>query len=159
MATKGTKYQATHEGRTFTRTSPRTYTHAVVVKGNVYADRERCERQTRETWTMNLAYHQAKAAGTSRFLERSSWESPEAHQARVTETQAKAAAYLDGGVEAEVLRQLAAFDLRLKADLAKGFKLDDDGTYWSCAGWCGRPDLAAKLASKEGGVAVAATVK
>jgi len=160
MATK--HYTATHEGRTFTRsTKSRTYTHAVIVPGSVKADLARLLERVRESWKMNLAYNRQLVAGT---VERYSFHSAEEHAARLEKhrtdgTAASAQAWLALGLEGHLEAEAARFKARV-ADGSLGMMLDADGdTYYSCTGWAGRPDLAAKEAAKHGGVAVPAVLK
>ena len=153
---KPTAYTAEHQGFTFTRKSHRTYTHAVLVAGSLDADRARCERDARRNWHTNVAYHQALADGTSTFLARKSWETEDQHSARVAKEQADSSAWLEGGEAGLVERLLAQHDARA----AKVRTLDDGDTYFTCAGWCGRLDLAGKLAgSRTGAVIVEAVTK
>jgi hypothetical protein len=153
------KHTATHEGFTFTRNSAgRAYTHVVVVRQSVAADRLHAERSARTSWSRNLDWHKDCAAGTAEAVAGYDWESAEkraerAASADAQKIKARAVAMLDLGEEGYVAEQLARFDARDQGKLAA-----DGDTYYTSAGWCGRPDLAAKLAASSGGVAVACTM-
>lgn len=153
------KHTATHEGFTFTRNSAgRAYTHVVLVRGSAAADRARAEAEARRYWSRNLEHRQETAAGTSEYVTGYSWMSAEARAKLAAtegvERQAQAVAELEAGEEGMVAAWLARHD-RQQA----GRKLAADGdTYYASAGWCGRPDLAAKLAASSGGFSVACTM-
>lgn len=153
-------HTATHEGFSFTRTSAgRTYTHVVLVRGSAAAQRASCEAEARSCWSRNLKNRMATAAGTSETVTGYSWMSPERRERHHAEDglkyQAEAAAELAAGEEGMVAYWLARHEKRVA-----GRKVAADGdTYYTAAGWCGRPDLAAKLAASSGGFAVACEVR
>ncbi len=163
MSTK--HYSATYCGRTFTRsTNSRTYTHAIIIRESVHADRARCESYARDEWARDLVWHQRNAAGRTFYrstgkLELPTWKTAESEQAEYEESVAKATDWLALGEEGLVAHRLANFDKRLAAEVAKGLLVDADGTYYACAGWAGRHDLAAKEAARTGGMAVVAVLK
>lgn len=157
MAKQSVHYRADHLGFEFFRSSvSRTYTHAVVVAGSYAADRADCERGARYTWKLNLAYHQAFADGSSEFLQRKTWEKDDAAYAeRIAKETADGQAHVALGLDGFVAQQLAAFDARAAARSNRSANNDGDTYFW-CAGWCGRADLAQKLAAKQGGVVLVA---
>lgn len=148
---KSTRYTAEHQGFTFTRNSPRTYTHAVLVQGSVAADRERCERDARHSWHLNLSYHLDRAACrnplATKYPEQYTPERIEADRAESQE-------HLDEGEAGFVARALKRFD----SYAADRKTMDDGDTYFTCAGWCGRLDLAGKLAGKSVGAVIVEAV-
>ena len=156
-------YAATYKGRTFTRSSDRTYTHAIIVKGSVPADRAGAEAGARSEWVENQDWHQGIAAGRTWHRKTGavvlpSYMTAEQEQAEHDADVAKSKAWLAQGEAGLVAERLARFDARQAEAVAKGMIVDADGTYYGCSGWAGRPDLAAKEASKAGGVAVEAVV-
>lgn len=144
-------YTAETQGFTFTRKSHRTYTHAVLVQESKRADREACERSARQSWHMNLAYHQACAEGrnptAARFLD-------QYPPARLEADRVAAQEWLDMGEAGHVAAALARHDARA----AEVKTLDDGDTYFTCAGWCGRLDLAGKLAGSHVGSVIVEAV-
>lgn len=123
---------ATYDGHAFKRVSARTYSHTVIVPGSIAADRAKGEASVRRGWQANLRYCQAQARG--QFVCRT-------HEERQTRIR-KAMDWVALGEQGHVDAYLADFDKRHagKPDLY----------YWN-AGWCGRHDLALKLASKYAG--------
>lgn len=148
---KPTTYTATHRGFSFQRKSLRTYTHAVLVPVSKAARRASAETGARRDWTTNLAYQQAVASGNNPNAKRFPAQyTPE----RLAEDSEKAQAWLDKGVEGLVAEALALFDSR-----SAGWELDTDGdTLWTLSGFCGREDLARKLAAKDAGAVVVPAV-
>lgn len=146
------RHSATHLGFTFTRTSAtRRYTHVVLTQHSMAADRRDAEASARRCWTTNLGYHQERAGGVHRLAEKYPAQyTPEAIAADVAESQA----WLAKGVEGHVAEAMARFDAR-RVDWQT---LDDGDTYFCAAGWCGREDLARKLAAAQGGFIVPAVV-
>lgn len=148
---KSIRYSVEHQGFTFTRNSHRTYTHAVLVQGSVAADRERCERDARWTWHANLSYHLDRAACRNPLAAKYPDQyTPERIEADRVESQE----HLDEGEAGYVARQLKRFD----GYAADRKTMADGDTYFTCAGWCGRLDLAGKLAGKHVGAVIVEVV-
>lgn len=141
---KPTAYTAEHQGFTFTRKSHRTYTHAVLLQGSVAADRERCRRDAHRYWHTNLEYHQHAADGLP---------CPGSRYTVTPDQQAQSKAILEAGEDGYVAQRLAQHDSR-----AKPSTLADGDTYFTCAGWCGRLDLAGKLAGQHAGSVIVEAV-
>lgn len=141
---KATKYTATHEGFTFKRSSARTYTNMVIYLGSVSQDRKDCELGRRSYWKINQRYYRDLANGINRLWDKYPEQfTPE----KIAEEIADAKAWLEKGEEGHVADALARFEERLSKADPKRLRADGD-TYWIDAGWCGRPDLAQKLAAK-----------
>lgn len=149
------RHSATHQGFTFTRTSAnRTYSHAVLVQEDLAEDRKRAERNGREYFRINASYWRELAGGVHESAQRFPGQyTPERIATDIAEAQAK----LDMGEAGHADASLARFDARQAAKPTK--TLADGRTYFTCAGWCGREDLARKLASSAGGFIVPAVVK
>lgn len=148
---KATAYSATHQGFTFTRNSHRTYTHVVLVQQSKAEDRVSCERTARGAYHANLRYHTACAEGRNPTAARfPDTYTPERIEADRIESQA----WLDLGEQGHVDAALA----RLSDYTATQQTLDDGDTYFTCAGWCGRLDLAGKLAGKHSGAVIVPAV-
>lgn len=148
---KPTAYTAEHQGFTFTRKSHRTYTHAVLVQQSKAADREACEREARRYWHVNLSYQLECAAGKNPTAKRFPDQYP---PERLEADRVDAQAWLDKGENGHVADALARHDAR-----AVEVKTMADGdTYFSCAGWCGRLDLAGKLAGQHAGSVIVEAV-
>lgn len=147
-------------GATFTRTTAnRSYSHMVVAIYRVASERARAEQAARDTWKMNLKYTQECAAGGHRaqvieasgFHPDHGYSDPVKYAAYVArqhgldvEQKAHALAKLAHGVEGAVADRLAQFD----AAIATSRYNSADGTeFYRDAGWCGRLDLAEKLAA------------
>lgn len=129
------KYTATHEGFTFKRTSQnRTYTHAVLVRCSLRADIEREIQRARKTYAQDLDFYRDIATGAreaSSHYEGDPAASRESAQAWIDAgPDGLAAKYVDHLTRSRAGRQLAA----------------DGDTYYAYIGWCGRLDLAEKLA-------------
>ena len=137
------KHSATHQGFTFTRNSKgRTYSHAVLVQRDLVEDRKRWECSGRDSFRVNKGY----------------WlELVQGRHNRSAQDIAAAQVKLDMGEAGHADEALARFDARQAAKPTK--TLADGRTYFVCAGWCGREDLARKLASSAGGFIVPAVVK
>ena len=141
---KPTSYIASFEGATFTRSSKRTYTHAVLCRRSLAEDRANLEQSVRWNWKQNRAYYASLVDGTcSLFVEFDYSEEKRAKSA------ADGAAWLAGGLERHLSEALGAFDARVAGRPDR---------YLVCEGWCGRPDLAQKLAASVGGIVVPAVV-
>lgn len=146
-------YKATlPTGAVFTRTSVRVYSHMVVAVYDAAEERLACERQHRGTWKLNLKYRQECATGAHKStpFQSERWTA-EQNAREVVETDKRNAAQkahaqelLDKGVEAIVAEELAAYDERRLTDK---FASADRTEFYRDAGWCGRLDLAEKLAT------------
>lgn len=156
-----THYMTTLDNVTFTRTTAnRTYTHMVVGKTNIAQARVNAEKSARTYWETSLSYMQERAEGkhpahitpVSGFHESYGMADPVKYAAYVAECDKQSAkrvvdalAWLAIGEEGLVAQYLADFDARR----AKSTNISADGQdfLWD-AGWCGRLDLAHKLAAK-----------
>lgn len=130
------KYTATHLGQTFTRKSDRTYTHTVL---SIHSRREvRAAFAARlvDTWNSHLDYYQRRASGESLGRYR---YTPE----QAAEAMAAAKEWVAQGQEGFTAAALARFDAQAREPLQP-----DGDTYFVNVGWCGRLDLARKLAAK-----------
>ncbi|USZ80581.1 hypothetical protein MQ4_53 [Serratia phage MQ-4] len=126
-----TKYFAVDaNGKTHTRTSARTYTHMVVVLANLEAGREAARSEhNRKAYARNHAFYCQEAGPAPKY------SSSPAEMARY---KAAAAMTCEEYVNNCVANALAAID-------ARGGEFAND---WADFGWCGRLDLAQKLAAK-----------
>ena len=165
-----THYEAKLDGVTFTRsTKTRTYTHMVVGKYSIANSRAQAEKQVRQYWKTNLKYYQDCAAGKHPQVPGSpkdwhvgygmlddagntmaKWDAYVAEcKSQSEERQQAAALWVSKGVEGHVADRLADFDAHIK----QANNISSDRLYTLCdMGWCGRPDLAKKLAAKYGAV-------
>lgn len=132
---KATKYIAHHDGRRFERNSHRTYTHCVIEQGFLHEDRERAADAARYDWKTNRGYHLAKAEDRCPIVAKYPDHYP---PERIAKDKANAIEWLAKGKAGLVAEALARFDAR------NAGKPDE---YWGCIGWCGRLDLARKLAA------------
>lgn len=161
-----THYTAQLDNVTFTRsTQNRTYTHCVAYRKDIALERAQAERNANERWDTNLQYHQDLVSGKSpahitpatgfhaSYGAADAQGNPTVKYAeyvakqnlRHAETVARAQAELDRGRIATVLSDLAVFDARV----ATSSIVSSDGKDFIYeAGWCGRPDLAQKLAAQ-----------
>lgn len=134
------KHTVTFDGATFKRTSAnRIYSHAVIVT-TLIADRMAdAEQGGRADYKMNFKFYAQLADGTSEFLARNGNQFPRGKDDdRIQEAQA----WLDRGEQGEIDRHV-----RAEQDyIAKAPKTADGLSVITCAGWCGRYDLAQKLA-------------
>jgi len=119
---------ATHEGQTFTRKTERTYAFVVVAKPNIDDDRLINEERARYTATHNHAYHVAKANDATHVYSSEEDRANTQHIAGLTRLQ----------FYSEIL---ARGDATIKKNLAAGYY-----DRYVAQGWCGRRDLAEKLA-------------
>lgn len=146
-----TTYTATHRGFSFTRKTLRTYTHAVLVPVSKAKRRDDAKQAARRNWNVNLAYQQAVAAGDHPQAKRFPANYP---PERLAADALEAQAWIAKGEAGHVAETLARFDRR-----AADWDLDTDGdTIWTLSGFCGREDLARKLAAKDLGAVVVPAV-
>ena len=131
---KQTKLAVISDLGTFTRTTARTYTHLVVVKGLKHEGRERQRRHTINTLTEELAeYRLTVATGVC--------QKPRAGQSGDWDRKCTAQ-FLAEGLYTE---WIANAEARLASpELTTPITEDGAGDY-DAIGWCGRLDLAAKL--------------
>lgn len=135
---KATKYFAAHDGITFTRNSPRTYTHVVLIRESIAGQKAIKEQNARERFARDLAFYTEQAAG----------QSQRGRMPTIDEiTYAKA--WLATGADGMAAHSIAYFE----QDIAGRISSCGQYYYW-VAGWCGRPDLAAKLAAKNAGAII-----
>lgn len=148
---KATKYFATLHGHTFTRGSTRVYTHMVVAHVNLVAAREQAVVDAVKGWDRDLQWFQDVADGKPRPGYGNHPATP-----RTQDEIDAAKAHLARGKEGFVDQEMVDYD-RYAANYLKSA---DGVSHVYDAGWCGRPDLAAKLAAKTpGGVIVEAQIK
>jgi hypothetical protein len=139
-----THYIATIDGCTFKRsTAGRTYTHMVVVESNIVLQRKEVAERAAKEFADNLDWFNQQARGWW-FYDGNRTQAPEKilfSAEEIADGKAKIAA----GVEGFVANKLANFD----AAIAKHSRKSSDGkSTYGDAGWCGRADLAQKLAAK-----------
>lgn len=149
------KHTATHQGFTFTRTSKgRVYSHAVLVQEDLVEDRKRADRNGRESFRRQVNYY----TGLSNGFDKVADDFPARYTADLRAQRiADANAWLAKGEGGHAAEAVAWFDARQAKTPTK--TLADGRTYFTCAGWCGREDLARKLASSAGGFIVPAVLK
>lgn len=127
------KYSAEHNGQIFTRKSQRTYTHTVVARRNMDAA-IKCESD--KAWNKVAFSNHAFFSQEANPATRKHSVTPE-QEARY---QAIAAMTKEQYAESLMRERLARIEKnRLAGDYDRMVNL----------GWCGRPDLAQKLAAKE----------
>jgi hypothetical protein len=154
---KKTKYFAIDpQGETHTRTTARTYTHAVVVKlGRAYAAQQLARRiaNTRKQAPKDFAFYLTMIDGT--WYTRADrpaalgkgipdWMTPAQREAEIADYTKRCAGCTTPEAYAE--HALREVETAHAAQIAEGY-YDKFGA----AGWCGRRDLAEKLAAKERG--------
>jgi hypothetical protein len=126
---------AQHDGHTWKRSSQnRVYSHAVIGKFNLDADRSQAEQSARTSWERNFEYLVYAAQGKP---------VPGYMYDISAEKAARAQAELDAGIESYIARAMAAYDA-----YAKDFKKASDGIhfYSTDASWSSRLELAKKAA-------------
>lgn len=149
MAT--TKHTATIDGQTFTRNSQnRVYTHCVVAKPSYEA-----ALRAADAWApqhgSNFAYYTEELAdGCTGHVYRYHAESEESYAARAAAQSAERKAHYTEELGGDTNR--AAYIARKIAEEKAAIeKMRAEGYYdrWDVVGWCGRLDLAQKLASSK----------
>jgi hypothetical protein len=124
----------------------RTYTHAVVARPSYEAAISRLDNKALEKINRNnFAYHMAYVNGTSQWLERDCWESEQQHQKRTAREIARSVDALEGCKTAD---EYVAMVRRFALDRIEGAHAIGFYDTFQCVGWCGRLDLAHKLASE-----------
>lgn len=150
-------------GATFTRTTvSRSYSHMVVAVHSVASERRGAEQSTRDYFKRNHKYYEEIVRGghkeqpipPSGFHPTRGMTDPANYAAYVARIDANNAQrvidsteWLAKGVEGMVAEALAKFDANLAT--SKYLSADRTERYYD-AGWCGRLDLAEKLASTVG---------
>ena len=126
-------------GKVHTRNSAsRIYTHTVVAHRNY--QRELAEAQKAYNGRSHFDWYSKRAKGQ---IDRNQWENDEQYAAKVADAQAEAIKKLNGTTT------LADYEAMLIAQqIAQVEKNKAAGAYeeWLNMGWCGRRDLAVKLA-------------
>ena len=120
------------------RTTERTYTHVVVAR----LCRKHAMDVAQTKWAhfdSNFWHHQAFIDGTSKWLERSSWETDESHARRVKSDVERAKEANRGCSTPDALWEIVKAEQVAAANAA-------DYSKWHVLGWCGRLDLAERLA-------------
>lgn len=144
MAT--TKHIATADGQTFTRNSKsRVYTHCVVAKPSIECALERAQsKAARDLHRSNYRWYQKTLACDGRLYEQYKYVTDEQYAKQCEDNRVRAVKELgavrneDEYISREVSKELAG----IAAQDAKGFY-----DTWAECGWCGRFDLAQKLAA------------
>jgi hypothetical protein len=160
-----TKYQATHNGQTFTRTSPRIYTHMVAARPSYdYALRQAKARGHADQDARNYRYYLARSQGLAGFqpgtiaeVEGYKFRSEDGLdlEAYVEAEKARGLEALGGAVSVEDYQRLQTLKRLEKVELSRAHGHFD--RFMDC-GWAGRPDLAQKNAAKHGAPFWAETV-
>lgn len=138
-----TKHAATFDGHTFTRTSKtRVYTHAVIVAYDIEVERARTAQFARDSFKANRSYYE-KLANDPVYVGK--FGNGQTYTKEISDSErAGARAWLDLGEDGHAKKAVEGFDKSLT-----GCELSSDGTsYYGVAGWCGRADLARKLAAQ-----------
>lgn len=168
-------YIAKHDGVTFTRSSAnRVYAYMVVAVYNIAEERADTRNAAVTYWLRNRGYMQESADGKhpehlstpGEFHPSYGMDDPVKYAAyrvgvekRSAERVASAKAWLAAGEAGLVAEYLERFD----ANLAEAHNISSDGkSFYNSAGWCGRLDLAEKLAgtvSKRARVVILEAVK
>ena len=138
-------------GKTHTRTSKtRTYTHTVVglpssTKATLAAMSPEMKAYHRSEFKFRMGF----LDGTSKWLTKRDWESEEQYLERSQRDREKAAIELDGCETAQDYENMKIVQAhrRIREKMAAGYY----DTYQNF-GWCGRPDLAAKLKARMEGL-------
>jgi hypothetical protein len=146
------KYSATDaNGLVHTRTSARVYTHMVAVRPSYDYAISRARRHGKNdasNFAENFAYYTQQIAQGGYYTTPQSWHTPESFAAENARHVERAIEALHGAATADeyaaIMIAKAVADVEAKK--AEGY-YDTLGS----AGWCGRPDLADKLAAKERG--------
>ena len=127
-------------GKKHTRNSMRTYTHVVLYRESKDAALRLADRRDRFS-VDNFWYHHAFVDGSSKWLERKSWETEDEYKARAYEEIESSRKALRGCKTPQeweaVLRHEAIARIEAR-----------DFSQWHVEGWCGRHDLAVSLAHK-----------
>jgi len=141
MANPSKYFVTDANGKKHTRNSHRIYTHAVLYRDSKEAALRLAQRRDRFL-ADNFWYHHAFLDGSSKWLERSPWEKDEDQYKRRVEKDIERARYF--------LRGCKTPDELWNVTLAERLETIEktDFTAWAVEGWCGRHDLAVKLAHK-----------
>jgi ribosomal protein S18 len=130
-------------------TESRKYSHTVVaLRSKDWALKAAVSKEMNRHHVSNFSHYSEFLNGTSRFLERRSWQTKEQHQEAMENDIQRARDALQGDMTVEdyiARKQREDLEAVEKADQCGAF------TSYSNLGWCGRLDLAQKLASKENG--------
>lgn len=127
-----TKYSVTHNGKTYTRTTARTYTHIVLTGYSLKEMMAQAAEAGRAHWYQNKQWYTAIAEG--KYV---------GHDKRLSSAEAirDAKDWLNEGPSGNANRWV-----NTQIDRANEAGLQADGdTYYVVAGWAGREDLARKL--------------
>jgi hypothetical protein len=129
-------------GKKHTRNTHRTYTHAVLYRDSKEAAIRLAN--VRPHWHKeNFWYHHAFLDGTSKWLERAPHEKDDAQfKRRVEQDIERARHFLRGCTTPDQLWSVNLADALASIERT-------DFTAWAVEGWCGRHDLAVKLAHKK----------
>lgn len=133
---KTTNHVATHNGFTFTRGSKtRHYSHLVIQRESMAADRLQSEAWARESFRRNLPYYTELANGIHKLADKYPGQyTPE----KIAKEQADAQAEVAMGEDGAASRAMKLFDANRAA-----YQLEADGdTFYTVVGWTSRLDLA-----------------
>lgn len=153
---KNLKHTATIDGCVFKRGSvSKRYSHAVINQWDIAQARTERGLEASKNWKRNLAYFQSWVDGTCEFFAKPSYRSEEDHKRMVWESISNAKAWIALGELGHISESIEAFD-----DSMKNSHVSSDGkSFYGCAGWCSRLDLAQKLAARTHGHIVATEIK
>jgi hypothetical protein len=125
-------------GKKHTRNSKRVYTHAVLYRDSKEHDLKWATTKP-DHWVANFWYHQAFLDGTSKWLERTNWETNDGYNRRVEREVQRAKDALRGCKTPDELWEIR------KAEAVAAIEAKDYSV-WHAKGWCGRKALAEKIA-------------
>lgn len=145
---KGTKHFVIDAaGAKHTRTSQnRKYSHTVVYQDSYeHAKAMAVSKDWRTRDRNNFDFYMKWVNGSSEYITKKSWESDEQHAERIARETANATERLNGCRDVD--GYLAMQQAQRLADVEQK-KAEGGFDQWCNAGWCGRRDLAEKLAAQ-----------
>lgn len=137
------KHRVEYDGLVFSRNSKsRKYSHVVLRPSSLAGALNNAEASARYDWRANKEWHEARAEKRNPSVAKF----PELYPPeRIEKEAAESRAWLDGGLDALLL----AGRKRALENWRHCYPDRDNG--WYVVGWCGRADLARKLADVGGG--------
>lgn len=134
----------------------RQYTHTVVARpSKAWAINVVTSKEMHRNHISNFSHYSSYLDGTSRFLERRTWQSERQHQESVARDLERAREALQGDMD--VNTYIARKDREALDAIEQNDKVGFYNAY-SNLGWCGSLNLAHKLASKQKGYWVDVTI-
>lgn len=127
------RYAVQHDGLTFKRSTDRTYTHAVLAPISLASELDDAARSAVWDWENNQDYYQELTTGQRR----NAWGQVVPVEPAEVE---KAKAWLALGLAGHIADSQAKRRERWVKEWG------ERPAAWACKGWCGRVDLAHKLA-------------